>query len=244
VVSGLIVFPIAEAVTVMRGYRDVVAEAPDELTVQPGFFTTPDGQAMLFLFPLWSGDLARGEHVVGGLEKLGRPAMAQTSRVGYADALAALDSHVVNGNHYYVRTRSLPEATEESIEILVAAARTATSPFSGLGIHHFHGAASRVPAEATAFGPRRDHLMVEIIASWSLDDDERARHERWADDLSGELAPHALPGGYPNLLGPDDHERLALAYGPNLPRLLEAKRRYDPDGVFSFATGTISGVPA
>ena len=43
----------------------------------------------------------------------------------------------------------------------------------------------------------------------------------------------ALPGGYPNLLGPDETERVRLAYGPNYERLRAAKRRYDPDGVFS-----------
>jgi FAD/FMN-containing dehydrogenase len=40
---------------------------------------------------------------------------------------------------------------------------------------------------------------------------------------------------YLNYLGDDDHgvlAALAAAYGPNLPRLRELKRRYDPDNVF------------
>ncbi|GHJ40885.1 BBE domain-containing protein [Streptomyces sp. TS71-3] len=41
-----------------------------------------------------------------------------------------------------------------------------------------------------------------------------------------------LPGGYPNLLGPDETEQIAHAYGPNTERLLAAKRRFDPDRVF------------
>ncbi|MBV8999536.1 MAG: BBE domain-containing protein [Solirubrobacterales bacterium] len=47
--------------------------------------------------------------------------------------------------------------------------------------------------------------------------------------------PAALPGGYPNLLGPGDHERLGLAYGENADRLRELKRRYDPENVFASA---------
>jgi len=46
------------------------------------------------------------------------------------------------------------------------------------------------------------------------------------------LEPHALPGGYPNLLGPDDAARAAHAYGSHAERLLAAKRRFDPEGVF------------
>ena len=35
-----------------------------------------------------------------------------------------------------------------------------------------------------------------------------------------------------NYLADDESERVADAYGPNLGRLLELKRRYDPDNLF------------
>lgn len=37
-----------------------------------------------------------------------------------------------------------------------------------------------------------------------------------------------MPGGYPNLLGPDETVQIAHAYGPNTARLLALKRRFDP----------------
>jgi len=46
----------------------------------------------------------------------------------------------------------------------------------------------------------------------------------------------ALPGGYPNMLGPDDSEQIPFAYGSNAERLIAAKKRFDPDDVFSSAT--------
>jgi hypothetical protein len=42
-----------------------------------------------------------------------------------------------------------------------------------------------------------------------------------------------VPGGYPNLLGPDHHEQIAHAYGPNADRLLAVKASLDPDNAFS-----------
>jgi len=48
-------------------------------------------------------------------------------------------------------------------------------------------------------------------------------------------ARYALPGGYANLLGPDAHDQIGPAYGPNTARLREVKRRFDPDNVFSSA---------
>ena len=98
-------------------------------------------------------------------------------------------------------------------------------------IHDFHGAAARVPVESTAFGIRRRHLMTEIVGWWEPGD--AASHQAWADKAFQALAPDALPGGYPNMLSPADHAQIACAYGPNATRLLAAKARFDPDGIFS-----------
>lgn len=67
--------------------------------------------------------------------------------------------------------------------------------------------------------------MIEMIeAGESVSD--------WTAIAASALAPHALPGGYPNLLGPDEEEQTALAYGPNTSRLLDVKDRFDQNGVF------------
>jgi FAD/FMN-containing dehydrogenase len=73
--------------------------------------------------------------------------------------------------------------------------------------------------------------MVEIIACWEAGDG--AAHRAWAAALSEGLAPHALPGGYASLLAADNHEQIENAYGDNAVRLVAAKKRYDPDGVFT-----------
>jgi hypothetical protein len=81
--------------------------------------------------------------------------------------------------------------------------------------------------------PGRKHFSVEIIAAWEPDDTEGARHRAWADRLSTALAPHALPGGYPGQLGPDNQYRIKLAYGENYARPRAAKARFDPSRIFS-----------
>ncbi len=151
------------------------------------------------------------------------------------------DASVVSGRHYSITTRWIPGMTDDIAAVLTSAASSATSPWSLISVHHFHGAATRVPADDTAFTMRRGHLLVEIVAAWEPSPGGGpAAHRSWASDLSGALAPRALPGGYPNLLGPDEPDRVLLAYGPNAPRLQYLKQRYDPDGVFSTATGTLS----
>jgi hypothetical protein len=147
--------------------------------------------------------------------------------------LGLFDAHLANGRHVALRTRTLPALTGAAVAGLVQAGDTTTSPWSGIAVHHFHGAAARIPTAATAFGLRSDHLVAEIVAMWAPDDVAPARHSAWADAVADDLAGEALPGGYANLLGPQHQDQIDEAYGPNAARLLSIKARVDPRGVFS-----------
>jgi FAD/FMN-containing dehydrogenase len=142
-----------------------------------------------------------------------------------------------DGRHYAIRTRNLAGLTAGTVDALVAAGAARTSPLSAINLHHFHGAATGVPLPATAFGVRQPHFMTEILASWrpdaGQDADSAASHRRWALATAEQLSPHALPGGYSNLLIPDEPERVDHAYGPNAARLIAAKKAYDPGSIFT-----------
>ncbi|MET7669182.1 FAD-binding oxidoreductase [Micromonospora luteifusca] len=228
VLAGMIMFTLAEAPAVLRGYGALIAEAPDELTVMAGFLPGPAGEPVVFVCPFYSGpDLDVGLPWLERLRALGTPLVDQIAPMPYADALRMFDGGMVDGNHYLLRTRWLPALTDGAVDVLVDAARQVSSPFSALALHHFHGAATRVRLADTAFGLRRDHLLTEIIAVWAPGD-QSGPHREWAERTSTALAPHALPGGYPNLLAPEETDRVRLAYGTNWARLHRAKRHYDP----------------
>jgi hypothetical protein len=155
----------------------------------------------------------------------------------YTEMLAPIDARMAKADrcHWEIRTRWLPVLTPGAVDAITTAVARKTSPHSRVVLHHFHGAATRIPAEAIAFGLRQEHLMVEIIAGWEPDGSNGAAHRQWARDLWESLAPFALPGGYANLLGPHDREQAKDAYGANGTRLKALKRRFDPDSVFTSA---------
>src|SRR5262249_12021402 len=84
---------------------------------------------------------------------------------------------------------------------------------------------------------RRDHVLVEILATFADGSSglTAQRHRRWARATRELFEATSLPGGYPNLLAGDDTDRVAESYGDNAERLVKAKRRYDPENVFSSA---------
>ncbi|TQJ20170.1 berberine-like enzyme [Micromonospora sp. A202] len=160
------------------------------------------------------------------LTELGEPLSAQVGPTTMTDQLAQIDAMFPAGRHVQIGTRTVTGLDRTVQETLTDAAGAMTSPLSAISLHSLHGAAARVPADASAFRNRTPHLMVETIAVWEPGDPAEDQHRAWVQGTD------RLPGGYPNLLGPEDTERTAAAFGPNAERLLAAKKRYDPDLVF------------
>ncbi|MEA3073709.1 MAG: hypothetical protein QOD29_5155, partial [Alphaproteobacteria bacterium] len=235
--AGSIIYNWNEAGAVLRRYAAFAATAPDELGVPVGMMSGPDGEPVIMIVALWNGDRCRGERVMGDVQAFGTPQSAQVGPATYAEMLAQFDAWVAaaDGCHWEIRTRWLPALTAGAADAIIAAMARTASPQCSVFWHHFHGAATRMAPDGAAFGLRREHFMVEIIAGWKPDGDDGAAHRRWAQDLWQSLAPFALPGGYANLLGPDDREQAAGAYGGNAARLRLLKRHFDPDGVFASA---------
>jgi hypothetical protein len=236
-IAGPIVYPLREAEQMLHRYAAFAAAIPDELDITLGMTSGPDGQPMLMFLPLWNGDKQQGERIISDFQALGTPQHAQVGPMTYSDMLAMFDAGLdaSDGCHWETRTRSLPAITPDVIDVITKAVAGRTSAYSMVNWHHFHGAATRIPAEKIAFGLRQEHFMVEIIAGWKPDESDGAAHRQWALDLWEALAPFALPGGYASFLTLHNREQVRDAYGGNGARLTALKRRFDPDGVFASA---------
>jgi hypothetical protein len=235
--SGMLIYPFSEAASVLERYSELEAATPDEMSVQVGFVPGPDGAPVVFVAPTWSGAPEQAEAQAAPFQKLGTLVDGGMATKSYRESLSVFDAFVVNGQRVFMETCWLPELDRASIDVLTQAMKAAVSPGCAIVTHDFKGAASRVQEEATAFGLRRDHVMVEIMTllAGPPDNAEAQRHHEWARATRQALAVAALPGGYPNLLGRGETERATKSYGRNAGRLVRAKQRYDPEDVFSSA---------
>ena len=110
VLGGMVLYPHEQAVQVLRGYRDLIATAPDELTVMAGFVRGPTGEAAVFVAPTWSGDLDAGEAAVAPLLRLGTPVAGGVGPLPYPDLIRMFEAGAQPGQHYALGTRWLPDA--------------------------------------------------------------------------------------------------------------------------------------
>jgi FAD/FMN-containing dehydrogenase len=235
--SGMLVYPFCEAKAVLLRSAEIAASSPEELTVQFACVGSLDGKPVVMVLPTWCGAPVDGEARVAPFLKLGTLLAGNLEAMSYGTSLTLYDPYVVNGQRVFMDTCWLPALDSAAIDVFVEAMETAASAQCAVFTHEFRGAASRVPVEATAFGLRRDHVVLEILATFvdQSDKKEEQRHRQWARSTRRAFAPIALPGGYPNFLVADDADRVAKSYGPNTERLIATKRRCDPDNVFRSA---------
>jgi FAD/FMN-containing dehydrogenase len=87
------------------------------------------------------------------------------------------------------------------------------------------------PVEATAFAHRHSRIMANVAAFYEGPAD-RDRRQAWVDGAAAALQ-QGDEGAYVNFLGDEGPERVRRAYpGSTWDRLVEVKRRYDPDNLF------------
>jgi FAD/FMN-containing dehydrogenase len=235
--TGLLIYPFTEAKAILNGCAEIAASAPEELTFQVGCVVGAGGAPVVMIVPTWCGAPEEGEAQLAPFLQLGRLLANTVATMPYTAALTIFDPYLVHGQRELMETCWLPALDSGSIDAFIRAMETLVSPGCALFTHEFKGAASRVPADTTAFGLRRDHVLVEILATFSDGPDGLAeqRHRQWARATRESFNATALPGGYPNLLAAGDSDRIARSYGPNAERLIKAKRRYDPDNIFRSA---------
>ena len=233
--SGMLLFPFAEARAVLEGCVDIMATAPEELAIQLGLVGGPDGLPLAMVVPTWCGPPAQGEARLAPFLGLGTPVISTLVATSYGISLEKFDPFFASGQRVFMATCWLPTLDGQAIDVFIRAMATAASPGCAIITHVFRGAASRVPVATTAFGLRRDHVLVEILASFTDRSEPRDEHwnRRWTQATLRAFDGITLPGGYPNLLAKDEVERAVKSYGVNAGRLIKAKQHYDPDNIFN-----------
>jgi FAD/FMN-containing dehydrogenase len=139
--------------------------------------------------------------------------------------------HPVGGLNYWLSsfTQGLPD---ELLDTMVDRFASVPSPMTVLLLEHFHGAVTRIGVTDTAVPHRAEGWNLLIASVW-LDPDAADENVAWTRETHSAFAPYLEERRWLNYLGDDQAgDAVRAAYGPNYDRLLELKRRYDPENVF------------
>jgi FAD/FMN-containing dehydrogenase len=235
ILGGMLVFRWEDARAALRASRELMAGAPDDLTVFAALITAPPdfpvlpGERVLAVAAAWCGDLAAGQRVLAPL-RAADPAADLIGPMPYVALQKMLDASAPHGWRFYDRLHYLAEVSDAFIDELLRAFERAPTPETHVMTGWMGGAIDRVPPGATAFGHRGARALTWFIGCSGDRPLDAAAH--WVREAWEATKPFAAGGVYVNALNAERPVREAYADGV-WNRLLAVKRRYDPDGVFA-----------
>jgi FAD/FMN-containing dehydrogenase len=233
VTGGLVAHPFEAARDLFRFYRENLADCPDDLEVFAALVLAPDGSGtkLAALIICHAGDPEQARRDIAPFLEWGSPIDVQVDRIPYPAMNALLDEGFPAGAlNYWVSsfTEGLPDA---AIDIAVERFASVPGELSALVLEQFHGAVTRVGPTDTAV-PHREPGWNLVLQSIWLDPAETGANIAWARETHAALRHHLTDRRWVNYLGDEGADSVRAAYGENWDRLVEVKRRVDPDNVF------------
>jgi FAD/FMN-containing dehydrogenase len=235
VYAGMVAHPPERARDVLAFYRELADNAPDELGLYCGVMPEPEhGQRVAAIPFCWTGDMNRADEAIKPLLEFGSPVMVMAGPMPYAAWNGGNDVLFPHGRRYYWKSAMMRELDDAVLDAIVAFAAAPPLPLLNVTVECYTGEMNRRDPDATAFPHRDARYQVVIIGAW----DDPAQEEiarQWARDLHAAIAPYAKEGDFLNFVAIDGNnrqDRIRAGYGRHWDRLVEVKRRYDPDNVF------------
>jgi hypothetical protein len=240
--GGLIAWPFERAGEVMAAYQALTAAAPRELAVwllllkaPPAPFVPPawHGRRVCAMVICYSGDLDGVDQALAPIRALGDPVVDLLATQPYTQVQSYLDDTEPAGRHYHWRTEFLAGLEDGLLDLLRELFADCPVPEADLGVLHLDGALNERPGDDGAVGNRDARYVVGVKGMWSPGEPEEERFRRWVRDAGERLRPFSTGATYVNFQTADEGaDRVRATYGANYGRLVEAKRRWDPDNLF------------
>jgi FAD/FMN-containing dehydrogenase len=241
VVAGPTLYPMEMAADVLRWWDELMATAPDELYGFFAFLTVPPAPP----FPLdlhlrkmcgvvwcWTGATEDAEEALAPVRAFGPPALDGIAEVPFPAMNSAFDALYPAGHQWYWKADFVDDLPEAAIAAHVEHGAELPTMHSTMHLYPIDGAAARVDRNATAWsyrGARYGQVIVGVDPDPTNVDAIRS----WAQRYHDAVHPYTAGGAYVNMMMDDEgHERIRASYRDNYDRLVEVKRRYDPENLF------------
>jgi FAD/FMN-containing dehydrogenase len=241
VFAGSVIYRADEAPSVLRRYRDYVANAPDELMTILSLRAAPPAPyipAELHWTPILGilvcavGPLGEAARMVEPLRRMGSPVGDTIGPKPYLEQQTVIDALFPHGLRNYWKATNLRGLPDPAIDALLDQFSRNPSRRTSITIWQLGGAASRVEPDATAYAHRDAAYAVNIPSLWEAKEDDEAVI-RWTRDCFDAINAFSAGAVYVNFLGDEGEDRVRAAYRPaTYDSLARIKARYDPTNFF------------
>ena len=231
VIAGDLVYPLDRLRDVLEFYAEFSIDAPDELQTDLVFGYPPAGKPGFVVLGLcYSGDPASADRVMAAVKTLGKPMAGELAPTDYVELQRSGDSSLPRVNATYLKGGFITGITPALIDTLIGGLEPHPDRSTQIIFQQAGGAIKRIPVEATAFAHRYAEYNMIATMAWKPEA-AAAEHVQAIKRYWSSLLPFTH-GFYANEADADNAALHNSNYQANFPRLLEIKRRYDPDNNF------------
>jgi len=225
VLSGSLTYPPGRIPDLLQAFAKFLSEAPDEMDAFAQLLPSEKGRR-LKVDVCYCADPRMGNDLLRPLRAL-NPQDDSVKIMSYLEAQAAGGFLAAPVAHFQTNL-FLRELSGAAIAAITTATNDAPTACKVI-IVPLRGAVSRVRVTDTAFALRDPGYEIDIAGAWSTSA-VAAEVVRWVQATRDSLQPFAH-GVYVNQLGDTSDQLVRSAYGPNYARLVDIKKRYDPNNV-------------
>jgi len=236
--------PVSDAENVYRKYRDWAATVPDEISSMIGCTTLPASEhtppeihntPFIVTGAVYAGDAAEGMRIIQPLREIGTPLVDISGPLPFAGVQAAFDEFFKRGTlRSYWKSTYVEALTDAVLDIVVEKAQNRPQDRVFVIAFQMGGAINAVGADETAYSERKANWMVSIDGNWTESKDDESV-VAWVREAWGAVDALGTGTTYLNFTGVSDEAAtvgVESAFGKNLARLAELKKKYDPANLF------------
>lgn len=225
VLSGSFVYPPGRVPDLLQAFAKFLAGAPDEMDAFAQLLPSEQGRR-LKVDICYCGDPRMGNDLLHPLRAF-KPQADGIKIMSYLEAQAAGGFLAAPVAHFQTNLL-LRELSGSAIAAITTAINAAPATCKVIFVP-LRGAVSRVNMNDTAFALREPGYEIDIAGIWNTPS-VKGEVVRWVQATRDSLQPFAH-GVYVNQLGDTSDQLVRSGYGPNYARLVEIKKKYDPNNV-------------
>ena len=240
VLSGLIVFPLSDALSALKKYREYAKKLDNDTSVwvvmrkaPPLPFLPEDshGKEVIVFAVFHAGNPEKGKKIIDPIRSFGSALGEHVGVQPYITWQSAFDPLLTEGARNYWKSHNFTELSDDAINLAVNYASDLPSSQSEIFFAQMGGAVNQVSSDATAYSHRDIQFIMNVHGRWEKagDDDKCIK---WSREFFKKMASYATGGVYINFMTEEETDRIKSAYGASYKRLLEVKRKYDPENMF------------
>src|SRR3954469_7822453 len=179
----------------------------------------------------YNGNMDKAAEVFKPVRDFKAPALDWCGPIPYPALQTMFDALMPAGLQWYWKADFVDKLDEKAIDLHIQHGMEMPTPLSTMHLYPVNGAASRVPADATAWNYRNTNWAM-IIGGIDPDPANKDAIVNWARNYWTDMHPLSAGGAYINFMMEEGEDRIKATYGSNYDKLAAVKAKYDPDNLF------------